>query len=915
MRKTISFLIFVFIMLWHAVVSQNAVESAQNLMRLRSHPEKTDSLFLELANFVDPKILNNGLDFANPFNYKSEYLKKYINGVLTATTSGSLPIYKAFNTQIIQPKTKLGKEKMDLLDKYGINLSGKFEDIKNQLVNIVKDSIDLKTVKVIIDSLGTLAMKSFTTALKTEGERKSVVDAFFKVIVAEGKANLHTNTALEVQNIYTLKESFKMPSESDIIDGMAIFLVKRVKEESVMAFVDGINKNLDKLQPLPCLFENTVKELAGYSPGEATNFGSVTQKAIAQDISQMPDKIIDCSFCGKTNDVKKHADFTKFLDDISEGVDLITNVSFFAEKKDPSDKNFNYTLKLLDFVNKYYSNISLYGADKKNYPISTWLGPDFIRDQNDTLLKLSLAIVYEKEKPLFDEFLKTRFGCINLDDFFSSKITFENFKENFKKLFYSLHRLDSYWQTNRTDGKAILDMTVYKNKITEVLKDVYCMMNYPDSSFALNSTLYKTYLKAKTSVANLDIQNVIYHSQQLLDILSCYEMKLPGFKLPKFEGELKFCSDDTLKSFMSMYLFSQLQGKTSTKMDSIDKIKNFIRNDTLMAKLTNLLFCNSPEVKCKLFNGRFTKYKNKVTDRVKENKFELALDWKFRPWLHPFMWVFHHENWKFAFKLNEIRKTHRRQKKLEKDSPKYMCYLEIEKKLENKNSFCSSRREVSQVLNFFTDLNKAKDSKQLSTVIEKYAEPPQSYKIKRFSNFSFDINAYPGVYGGIETPSGYDIYSKDSITVPVAGITAPIGFSLSWAGRLKFKCENKEKFPVHLNKKGKIKSFRGDCFTTSIMIFDIGAVVSYRFSHDASQALPQEANFSQVLAPGIYVGYGIPGLPLTFNGGIQYTPQLRKFGGQNGKFMDTYRIGLTLCYDIPILNITNTNRKAKRLNK
>lgn len=887
--------------------SQNVIQSAIKIHTNRCDTQNYSKVFSELAKYITGL---NGVKLSETdslsISYKSVFLEKYINPLINRK---NLIVNSAQSKSIYEEKDRLNKLP---LGKLGINLDKvkNFKDIIGELKS--KDSTFLSTqgltrknLDSLIKEVNKIALANFLKNTSFKGDKlNELILGFTKKLSADGTPSINTNNTFEIQDLNAIKKQIKLPSESDIIDALAIFLVNRVKEESVIAFVEHLNKNIDKLQPLPCLFKNTTKELSAYSPGGTADFGSITQKAIAVDLAQMPDNIADCNFCGN-NDVKKNKDFTDFFNDISGGVDLITNVSFYADKADPSDRKFNYVLQLFNFINKYYSNV--YEKDEKS---ATWIGPDFINGKNDTILKLSLALVYEKEQPLFNEFLKTRFNCKNLDEFLANKDTFEVFKTNFKQLFYNLHKLDSYWQSHKTDKKALVDMEIYKQKIADVFSGIYKVMNFEKDSFALSNPTYSTYVKAKTAAAEKDIQGIVYYSQQLLDLLKCYEIKLPGFKLPHFSIKRNSgaCSDTLYSSVKQL---GQFVGDTSVKINEIKNIHNFYASDKNITKLTQELLCHKKTIKCKAFNWSFNHYRKKIDEYGSSGDYKHAMHLKFRPWLHPFMMTFHYPDWKLAIKLKKIRAIHIKQMKLD-SLPEFKCYLESEEKLQNKTSFYGSRREVSQVLNFFTDITKSKDSKQLSQVVSKYAEPAQSYRIKRFNNFSVDINAYPGVFIGVETRTGNAPYSKDKISSIVSGITAPIGISFSRAARVKFKCEYAGKKPAYINRFGNIKSFKGGCFSATFMIIDIGAVVSYRFANDTSKALPREVNFNQVLAPGFNIGYGIPNLPLVLNAGIQYTPQLRTFDNENGKMLDTYRIGLSLCYDIPLLNITNTTKRNRK---
>lgn len=73
-----------------------------------------------------------------------------------------------------------------------------------------------------------------------------------------------------------------------------------------------------------------------------------------------------------------------------------------------------------------------------------------------------------------------------------------------------------------------------------------------------------------------------------------------------------------------------------------------------------------------------------------------------------------------------------------------------------------------------TEIAGSKDNQALANIIEVCALPPGSYRIKRNSRFSIDLNAYVGAYYGKETIQGESEFKS------VYGITAPIGVSFSW---------------------------------------------------------------------------------------------------------------------------------------
>ncbi len=903
--------------------AQNTLKSAYNIMQLKEanimDTAIQKELYKELAKYVRPEKNESMVQYFEKFNYKSNFLKKYltdifksveitINGNAKKDNETTLNELKQISTNTLVTKflsTNFNKKS---------EKSFKIEQLENLVYKDRSNFIQLDSNQrtSLLDTLKkNLAIKTFTTFL----EKNQKFEAKLKTLYASAMSNPNANTTFEINNISNMAKAAGLPSQSAVIDALAIFLVKRVKEESVIAFLEHLNANIDRLQPLPCLFPNTAKEMAAFQIGEAERFGAITQKAIAVDLVNMPDNIIQCNFCDSTEQIKGFQPYTTFFNELENGVDLITNISYYADAnhlpKDSAATQFNSAMRLLHFINKYYSNIYENDTTKNQ---SVWIGPDWMdfENGNDTLLRLSLALVYEKEKQAFDSFIQKRYGCNSLDVFLRDD-KFKEFKANFKKTFFSLHRLESYWQSKRTLGnsqQSLVDMTVYKQKVSEVLKDVYEVMNYPSKNFPPNNPIYQLYINAKAAIAKNELRDIIFQSQKLLDALSCYEFRWRGFQLPsiKWPSGRDFCKENSI----SDKVYAKLKGDSAIKLNELNTMSRILSNAKTMSTLRNEWWCNHFTRKSE--RGWFRRPLRKYHERVKESEicgdYASAMNRRLNVMGSLQLFIFRWHDWKLMYRLTKLNKIYKWQSNLQ-SQPSYACYVNGEKQLGNRFAFGSSRRQVSQLLNFFTDVTKASESKQLSQIIEKYAEPPQSYRVKRYNHFSFDINAWPGVYAGYETQAGQALFATRG-TQLVSGITAPIGISISFAGRSAFTCKDGGKRPVYINRKGKLKTLRGSSWSLNLMAIDIGAVVAYRFSKDADEGLPQEVTFAQVVAPGAFLAYGIKGLPLALQAGIQYTPQLRKFGVPETKPLDAYRISFGLVYDIPLLNITNTNRYNSR---
>lgn len=190
-----------------------------------------------------------------------------------------------------------------------------------------------------------------------------------------------------------------------------------------------------------------------------------------------------------------------------------------------------------------------------------------------------------------------------------------------------------------------------------------------------------------------------------------------------------------------------------------------------------------------------------------------------------------------------------------------------------------------RLLGFLNDMAISKNSEDVKTAIQNFAEPTGTSSLKEYSKFNISLNTYPGILAGWE-------YSDTKSEAKFAGITAPVGLYAQF-------------FPME--KWGSIGIF--------IPIIDIGAPVRVRLDSDRDTESLPEFDFADIFSPGLYISYGFPKSPFAVNFGVQYGPKLRNIpepdnntGNQSFTSLESYRIGFGFLIDIPLLTIFN---KAK----
>jgi hypothetical protein len=198
------------------------------------------------------------------------------------------------------------------------------------------------------------------------------------------------------------------------------------------------------------------------------------------------------------------------------------------------------------------------------------------------------------------------------------------------------------------------------------------------------------------------------------------------------------------------------------------------------------------------------------------------------------------------------------------------------------------RQPILRLGSFLAALADAESSDQVAAAIEAFALPPGSAALKKQTAFSIGLNSYVGAYYGQEFT-----FEAPPLNGAV-GLNSPIGFSLNWG------------WHWGNTRKGKPVQASVSALFSAI---DIGAVTAYRFRDSTTQALP-EIKLGDILSPGAFLILGLPGVPLSIGGGLQYAPTLKAVGQLPGAGT-LLRWSAFLGVDIPIFHLYNRPRKEK----
>lgn len=210
---------------------------------------------------------------------------------------------------------------------------------------------------------------------------------------------------------------------------------------------------------------------------------------------------------------------------------------------------------------------------------------------------------------------------------------------------------------------------------------------------------------------------------------------------------------------------------------------------------------------------------------------------------------------------------------------------------------------VSQLGSFLAQVSEAHTSKDLSKVVEKFAMPSTSYKVKKSQLWGIYLNAFVGPYVGME-------FVAEEDQGVVYGLSAPIGITWSVSTRKHLakvrvpNCKPHKSLDlvsrdgrVVYHSEGKLKYLGKTPWNITLGVVDLGAVVSYRFKDQSSA--PHQFKFEQFFSPGIHIAKGINGTPLVASFSMVYTPLLRRVG-DDPRQKSVVRAQVGLLFDIPL---------------
>lgn len=648
-----------------------------------------------------------------------------------------------------------------------------------------------------------------------------------------------------------------------IADGFAKFIVKRTKKELNNAFFEKFKEFINKYPDLQSVFPQTYRALSIIGD-EIYNYEAYIQtlrESFENDLSTLDKNLPSI--------IENHPDFFHRHRELAA---MLNSGCYIAgaldDKIHPGDILKDYPDNYLDSINVNWKGaiqtLQLISASLRDTATKTdsvyWVSTKQVKTLINTkgAFKIYLGLIYQQAKNNYESIHfnfkgndTTFTGIINeLHGHQQDISAYQDFVTHFIEKANKLDKMVKNYKKSENDSLAFAQYYAYFNSsvnllqhCTEISKLPYLKEKIPDLQESL-----KDYFEVAHSAADLvlDVKRRNY-SSAVVNAVHIYDLVKA-----KYPEKTTTASAKTIK-----------KAKDKLQTDVEDLIKQAQSNP----------------------DKSFTAADIDSLKKTAEIKIESE---------------------------QNIKSTSRQNKKMNSDLAKELIEnTPNDKSLVINKQVLDSLRAVTTVVTtskkddvlkkfykygtFMAAVVQAKTSDDVENVIEAFALPTGSSKIKRVSDFNVSINSYAGLFYGFERINSVD---SGKWQANVYGVTAPIGVAASWGHRLFFVSTGKKEWST----------------SVFISLIDLGAVAAFRFRDDSTAQVPT-IELRDIFSPGAFLSIGIPKTPLSVNVGAQVGPNLRKINTQDpAKLLNDYstkmywRYSVSVCVDLPLLNLYSKSK-------
>jgi hypothetical protein len=809
--------------------------------------------------------------------------------------------------ETLLPQLPVGLSESQKQDTLVANFKINFESYKQNYTNLLNTAIaqlNKKTAEEYSAIIQVFKDLSFNNQLRLLPNNTIKIAALESENRYRAKIQLEYN--LNVARVETIDAPTKMaisdqgfPSQSEIIDALAIYISRRFKQEVVMTFMETFIKNIKNNQFAQELFPAMYTLLDNRDPYSLPSLGTDWRNALSKDLAMLPENLVNSNMLKnwiQNRDVRNYLSdgvlIAKFMSKKYTFIDMIrtlhdnTDIGLSTEKIQTT-----HVKNAIDIA--FVINQDLFDSLSTRY----WISPEELYRLQPEEINFLGALINKKHEAILTPSVKKMLLDPTKLLIIQKKIT-------------NLLSILKQFEGSQLSLRKMTDAST-KNMLWEYLQLFmdFLSKEVPDPNVKSNMELVKEVFNIYDNISSKNFGAAINASLMVTDKLLKVDKKINYLGL--FTGKTNALAIENF--FLSQPNISDEDARCLTEMENLSKLmvvigehKTFPYTDAALK--TDFVKKYKTEIPADVLTSRF--YASIITrssaidsDNFKSFASEILLIQREIVRSHT------GDDIKFFDKIQLYTPL------LLKDFQDY-CHV-AERFAEMQPS--PMLQSITKITRFLTDASSARNSNDLSNVLQSYAQPPLSYKLIRRSVSSININAYLGAWFGLESPlTSVKIVDKtqnlNDLHI-VAGLTVPLGISFTWGNSTenissvesKIHGQRSESNYLAINKRGKSKYYTGSSHTIFLSIVDIVGPVSFRLGNDTANGLPRNTLWSQVLAPGVHYMYGIRNSPLCLNFGFQVSPQLRSFENVSIKPFSTWRIQVGLVYDMPLLLLNRKN--------
>ncbi len=798
------------------------------------------------------------------------------------------------------------RHQLDSIREVSAKSKGCADDLGKEAQQLKKDVLKMLENK----SLNEFCIKHLGKYIAAAGVDRQVSS---QVQVIQKNVMAQEAVAQATSQTVSLPLSFRMPSQTEMIDALAIYLAKRVKQETVLWFFETIRKSAGRESLIRECFPETVKLLESGAIYETPNLGAAWRYALSKDFITFPDHALQSTWLRERIPPGKH----NILADLGTGVTIARLIAQQYNFDDIirhlyMDQPLTRPTEISQAITLLYAVRQELNVFKEGAMPEFRLSYENLVNMPDSSFVIMLELINLRYRNCID-------GILGGNVFARSTLDYEAMRNWLGRIQITMQQVEKARAEFNEAVKLFennppknFDFTHYSawNFLRELIKNVV-----PDSTLSnisRKARLSFEYLAdAQEIYALLEKKNysgAISATFEVLDSIVAREEIAP-----ELMSTLRFISDPTefaLATDKQLGALKLEQRWAATYKQSLDVIAPIVSH-----QLRTMLYGEktpSPTADTTLYfcNARMTIQRDgKVNFVFNERRDTLVLAdtllFEIGAAQFESLAAFNEKITGAALKHNVWMDSIWR-RALRTD----LSDLVGQRTGLYQKDYYNARQTVTRLASFLSDVALAGDSKQLAQVVESYAMPPGSYKRKRHVWHSLDLSAFVGGYLGYEFPlrTFNSELPKSDANGLVYGLSAPVGITWSITGKTKVPPKEMRKAGHFKTKENALYKPSGNTLSLTFSLIDPAAVVSYRLTNTQHVA-PQEFKWDQIISPGLHVGHSIRGTPLVVNLGAAFTPQLRRITnvlpetGTVDRQLNTIRLYAGIFFDLPLLNL------------